>query len=370
MNAELERQNVTTRPRLDGIESLRAVAASMIILYHMVLLPSPNIPLPSYLSIIKDKFGLGVPLFYALSGFVLAYGYLDKLGDRRSIINFYIRRYFRIAPLFYFMILVWMVASRVKWGRFPASFHDLMLNFLLLFGFVPGKHESIVWAGWSIGVEIIFYMIFPIVSALINSVKSGVLALAIAILVSSSFYTAGQSLDIGSYAYLNIITHMPTFLAGVLGCLIWRKMGFRQSKMLGVSLLVGATVAAACVVYVPVVFTVLSAVKGVRLDLYIWSIIFMMLILSISFWPNFVVVNKAMSHLGKISFSLYLLHPLVIIVLLDFYVLVRSRFGEGLANFIICAFMTLAFVAAAAFISYRFIEIPGMAYGKKITNKS
>lgn len=366
MNVDLGTVKSHTRPRLDGIESLRAVAALMIVLYHMVLLPTPNIALPGYLLVIKERFGLGVPLFYALSGFVLAYGYMDKITDRRSIIKFYLRRYFRISPLFYFMVITWMAATRIKWGHFPATFHDLTLNFLLLFGLVPGKHESIAWAGWSIGVEIIFYISFPLIAVMVNNVRTGTLAFTVAILVSSSFYSAASALHIGSYAYLNIITHYPTFIAGVLGYLIWRKTGFAKNKIIGLILFLATLSFALCVIYLPSVYIILIAAKGVRLDLYVWSIIFMMLILSISFWPNKFVTNAITTNCGKISYSIYLWHPLVIIALLDIYVLIGSHFGYGFKNFIACAAVTLSSVIIVAIISYRFIEKPGIIYGRKL----
>jgi peptidoglycan/LPS O-acetylase OafA/YrhL len=351
---------------LEGVESLRALAALMIITYHMVMLP--KLSLPGYLAVIKQHFGLGVPLFYALSGFVLAYGYMDKFVDRRAILKFYVRRYFRIAPLFYFMIVVWMVATKVKWGYFPAGIHDVVLNLVLLFGFVPGKHESIVWAGWSIGVEIIFYIVFPLVAAVINSVSTGILALAITILVSSSFYSAAHAMDIGSYAYLNIITHFPTFIGGVLGYLIWRKMEFKEHKLLGGIIFIGALVSAICVIYSPVAYQALISVKGVHLELHVWSIIFMMLIVSICLWPNRFVMNPVTRHLGRISFSLYLWHPLIIIFLMNTYALIGVSMGSGLMNFFACALVTLLAVTTVAVISFRLIEAPGMAYGKRIAN--
>ena len=352
--------------RLNGIESLRALAARMVVIYHMVLLPNPNIVLPAYLGFVKDKFGLGVPLFYALSGFVLAYGYADKLDNRQAIIKFYIRRFFRIAPLFYSLLLV-AALIRLKLGAGLPNWHDLVLNFLMLFGLVPGLHESMVWAGWSIGVEILFYLGFPIFAAVVIGVPSAVLMFLTSVLVGSSYFSTASDLQVGSYAYMNIVTHLPHFMAGICSFFIWRACEFRERKFLGLSLLLISTIGAAILVYYPSSQNFLSIAKGVRLDLYVWSVIFAALILSVLFWPHLIATNRVSTYLGKISFSLYLWHPPIVIAMFDLYKYFSKNLGAGGVNFIACSAATLVVVVSVSVISYRLIEMPGMAYGKRVS---
>ena len=64
--------------QLHGIESLRGGVALMVLLYHVAELL--KLAPPAYLGFVSTHFGIGVPLFYTLSGFVLAYGYADPWG--------------------------------------------------------------------------------------------------------------------------------------------------------------------------------------------------------------------------------------------------------------------------------------------------
>lgn len=355
-----------TPPRLDGVEALRAVAALMIVFYHLVLLPSPNLALPYGMGVIKERFGLGVPLFYALSGFVLAHGYLGRLDSAGKVRSFYLRRLFRIAPLFYFMMLLWLVASQIKWGSFRTSFPDLVLNLLFLFGLVPGKHESVVWAGWSIGVEMLFYLVFPLFTMIVATRTAGLLAWTIAVWVGSVFYDTLTAMGVGSYAYLNLMTHLPNFLIGVLAFLIWRDFEFRKSKSLGVVMFFATLMLAGFLAYSSGFQAILAHARGVRLDLYGWGVVFMGLILSVCFWPNRFIVNPVTTYLGKISFSLYLWHPLLIVLLLDVFAFWRRYLQRDDLIFAACATSLLVLLVTVSTLSHRWIELPGIAYGKSL----
>ena len=81
---------------------------------------------------------------------------------RDGVAAFYIRRFFRIGPLFYFMILAYVVRGHTIYSVSYSPVH-VIENALYLFNFVPDRQSGIVWASWTIGVEMIFYLIFPIV---------------------------------------------------------------------------------------------------------------------------------------------------------------------------------------------------------------
>ncbi|HEY2980149.1 MAG TPA: acyltransferase family protein, partial [Anaerolineales bacterium] len=141
------------RTRLGFIAALRGYAALYVFLFHLVYYP--GLPLPVWTGNFIRAGGTGVTLFFMISAFTLSLsmrGHIDQPGAFKS---FYIRRYFRIAPLFY----TWLAATWVigllghDWNY---SWKDVLLNVFFGFNFVPGKDEGIVWISWTLGVEMAF----------------------------------------------------------------------------------------------------------------------------------------------------------------------------------------------------------------------
>jgi len=350
---------------LDSIESLRGIAALMVLLYHLAELV--KIPLPGSLGFIATHFGLGVPLFYTLSGFVLAYGYADRLEGRGQIQRFYIRRLFRIAPLFYAMLALWLLANWVVWNK-TFSFETLFLNMSFLFGLVPGQHESIVWAGWSIGIEMLFYLMFPVIAVLVPNLRTALTGFVVACILSTAIFGTLSAAGMGSYAYMNLGTHLPFFMGGVLSYRLWQAMKFARMPGVGWSFLAGSILLAVAVASSDHLY---SALVRIGFERGIWAVVFGMLLLSACYVRNPVLESGPLRNLGKLSFSLYLLHPMIMVSLikLDFPKYVAQLSDGTMANFLIAAIISISLVWMCSALSFRFVESPGIEVGRRLAQR-
>jgi peptidoglycan/LPS O-acetylase OafA/YrhL len=353
--------NQKEKARLDSIESLRGVAALMIVFYHLVELA--QLPLPPELQIIRTHFGMGVPLFYTLSGFVLAFGYADKLLlGHAEIVSFYVRRFFRIAPLFYTVLVGWRVIGWLLWS-WPISSQSLFLNLTFLFGLVPGEHESLVMAGWSIGLEMLFYLLFPVLLIFLRGVRSTIVGFVFSIVLSAAASNAYTAAGLGSYAYMNLITQMPFFIAGMVCFRILRARGFSDDRYAW-PVLATAILLIVLMVKDYSLYRILQDLHFGALQHNIWTLIFGLLIYAACTLNPLWLSRGALRWFGRMSFSAYLLHPIVMVVLIKAGAIVwLSHFNVWLA-FLLGSTITLTLVCAVSYTSYRWIELPGIVFGK------
>ena len=97
--------------RRETLDALRGLAAVLIFVFHFfALYPSGTVPACGALNqVVLNYFAMGVPLFYALSGVSLYIGYFGKHSKPGFVQDFYLRRLFRILPLFYAAALGWFL---------------------------------------------------------------------------------------------------------------------------------------------------------------------------------------------------------------------------------------------------------------------
>jgi len=176
-------------PELDGI---RAIAIWMVLAVH-IQAGYDNAPgalsfLPRPVRLIFGHGWLGVDLFFVLSGFLITGILLDSKSRPGYFRNFYIRRFLRIMPLYFAVVIVWSVCYRGYASYFfMSSLFGANLAPLL---HVHAPHGPGVL--WSLAVEEHFYLLWPTIVFLLEKRKLTILCASIFLLspILRSYYAA------------------------------------------------------------------------------------------------------------------------------------------------------------------------------------
>lgn len=142
--------------RYYNIQVLRAVAATAVLLFHASEKTHERIPGPSLIyDLFTDRFALGVPLFFAISGFVLSHAI-----QRESIPRFVASRVLRIYPAYWLAIGLSLVAFALLPGVSPSTAVSWSALTLLPRGPQPTPLGGIEW---TLVYEMFFYALFALV---------------------------------------------------------------------------------------------------------------------------------------------------------------------------------------------------------------
>jgi peptidoglycan/LPS O-acetylase OafA/YrhL len=153
-------------PELDGV---RGLAITLVVILHYFVVPTP-----SRIALYFRLAGSGVDLFFVLSGFLIAGILLDAKDSPSYYKTFYLRRFYRIIPLYAFWLAIFVIGVYSVSPSSPlplrATFNDglgLWTYFLFLQNFPMAKWGAIgaSWMGitWSLAVEEQFYLLLPFV---------------------------------------------------------------------------------------------------------------------------------------------------------------------------------------------------------------
>jgi peptidoglycan/LPS O-acetylase OafA/YrhL len=176
-------QVVTSAPdwtgRVPELDGFRAIAVWMVLLSHLFggwPLPTGALDgFPKPLLFIISKGWLGVDLFFVLSGLLITGILLDSQTKPAYFRNFYGRRFLRIIPLYFTVIVVCFAAYRSPAAYFLLSF-CFLANFAGAWG-VGTPHGPGVF--WSLAVEEHFYLLWPMVVRFLSRRRLTVICLLI-----------------------------------------------------------------------------------------------------------------------------------------------------------------------------------------------
>ena len=354
------------RDRLLFLDALRGLAALWVVMYHMVLIPAQPLALPRWAEKIVQKGGMGVSLFFVVSSFSLYYTMPLRQKEPSPWSSFYIHRFFRIAPLFYVVMVAYLVRDKLMYDH-QHGLMDILTSATFTFNFLPQGQQGWVWASWTLGVEMIFYALFPIFYRFARN-KYQAIALTLGMLV---LWTAIQGLS----AYIpsdpksqelflqwSFLKYLVIFGCGAIAfhCLVENGRIVEKSRDTGVLLLMIALTLWVALVngWLP------STLFG---NPYYWQgPIFLFLVLGAAWAPIRLIVNRFSIYLGRISYSLYLCHPTLVLLLSPVYAW-AYRLQLGLTgSFLVCALITLVVAITVSEITYRLVEDPGIKLGKVV----
>src|SRR4030043_652004 len=107
------------RERLESIDALRGMAALYILLYHLALIPQPNLSVPRWASSFVLTGGTGVTIFFVVSAFCLCLSMRFRKQEPRLTVRFYLCRISRVSPLFYVWLCITFFSDKFWFGGTP-----------------------------------------------------------------------------------------------------------------------------------------------------------------------------------------------------------------------------------------------------------
>ncbi|MBV6625384.1 MAG: acyltransferase [Rivularia sp. (in: Bacteria)] len=364
MDASVLSRTSTTKQKIhfNFVDSLRGIGAIWVVLYHIYAtkkLVELSTILPNWLENITFKWGsLGVAIFFVLSGFVIAHSLRKATISPLYVGRFSLRRLIRLSPPYYVAMILALgfalFSSMVKNEAFAPMNQSFSTGRFIahlfyvheFFGFKP--FDNIYW---TLNLEIQFYLVFCALLGLaqwLNKSSQKLWGRAIVFVPAAIFaaaYPLGVLPDNGNGALFFFPLYYG-FLLGIFAYWCW------QDSLKSIYFYLYAAVVLAGGIMQSSGFTVTCVVVSILLlevgraskmqDLLNW---------------------KALQFLGRISYSLYLTHNVVVgtTLFLGFKLL-----GTGIVTELIC--MTVAVFASLVFgtIFCEFVEKPAIKLSRKI----
>lgn len=361
-----------------NLDSIRFIAALMVFFTHMRQACELSIQQPFILKLWDSVLsgGMGVIVFFVLSGFLITYLLLEEreLTSKINVKNFYFRRVLRIWPLYFLIILV-------GFGIYPLINHfsnvanyrlPYFLSFLSNFDLIHLdthhlQNEPMLDITWSVSIEEQFYLFWPLLFFLVKPrYYVSVFISTIVVSMAWRFYVHNESYVLW-YHTLSLIVDLA--IGGLAAYLVIKSNSFK-----------------AVFARIPPLVSLLIYLSGITvlffrdnlMDSFVYGEVCIHLFYGAFF--SFVILDQNYSHesflklgrykylsfWGKYSYGIYLLHPVVIAALIYFVGKMHIN-NQSMFNFSIISLVGLAVTLTVSYISYEFFEKRFLALKKKFS---
>ncbi len=235
--------------RLSSFDALRGIAILSVVAFHTAVFTPTAIP---FINSLFDVGEIGVQLFFIISALTMCHMWEQRREEANRTAKFYVRRIMRIAPLFWLAAAFYIAVNGMGpsfWAHDGMTRSDVGLTMLFLHGFWPPAINNVVPGGWSIAVEMTFYLLFPLVIGVIGNRRHLYLALAGATFLAYHFWWqnwlkaalatgsfGGNPEMVSEFLYYNFLNQSPIFLIGCYLHFAFRE-GFTKREVIAIAML-------------------------------------------------------------------------------------------------------------------------------------
>lgn len=360
MTEEVSGRKPVSPPRFKRLDALRGLAILSVIVFHAWIIRSFHGPW--WMRFVTQGYQ-GVGLFYIISALTLVLSWQHRSNtDANPGKAFWARRFFRIAPLFYLMLLIAALVTTGDSTVVPPSMRgdiftwpNLLAHITFVFGWFPWFQNSWIGVEWSIGVEMTFYALFPLIMRRIFPKASpwlfvlGGFGMSLIWPHLLQYFFGPWPKWARSYLFWSFPTQAVWFAAGIAIVKFDHSPTFRGWGMLWL-------------------------LWALFLGWHNWPVL-----ISNAVWvvPNYLLVwlswhdhrdvawlthNRVLQYVGTRSYSLYLTHWMILGMVSD----LPWANPHNLTSFFLRLGAALSLSLVASELSYRFIEQPGIRLGKRV----
>jgi exopolysaccharide production protein ExoZ len=350
--------------RIAALDFQRGLAISAVIAFHLSLFFGPR---NSLLWLVCSQGFHGVQLFFLVSSLTMCEMWARRSNEPNPAVKFYIRRISRIAGPFWLAIIFYRLLDGFGpsfWAPDGISARQIITTALFVHTFWPDTINCVVPGGWSIGIEMLFYLFFPFLISMRGSPRDYVcLAFAIylvnLILVRPAYEAAlsdfAQQELVSEFLFLQFFSQGPVFLLGMAlyKCLAGAKLGL--ASIVTITL------------WIALAFVLKDVFHQGSPYFYFWLGIFGTAMLSY-FIMTYGISWAPLNALGQVSYSVYLAHFAIIDAVKFGFTLFGLNLETYLSFFVAASVVTCSCWLVGLLLR-RFIEKPSSSVGRWVISK-
>lgn len=325
---------MSQRRRFTELDSLRGLAALIVVFYHYTIYYDEKFSHEQWGQIGLFTFGhYGVQLFFIISGFVI---YMS-LMNVKSVSDFAIKRSIRLYPAYMFAVaLTFLIVSLASAESLKTTFPEAMVNLTMLQDFIPTV-KNVDGVYWTLRVELTFYVIMAILLSM-GVVKNTMAIASIWLATSASIQIMNAVLSTDLTALIekySMSNYSQMFIIGMMFYCIWQHGGRKRYYGL-IGLAIGYD------------FIFEGVTNGLFSILFV--MIFQLVLLGRMQWLN----TRILVFFGTVSYPLYLVHQNI------GYVIINKMQSAGFVNI---TYILVPFLAAVliAYGIHQYIEKPSQS---------